>query len=170
MKIREAVLGDHQAIAKVHVDSWRETYRGIVPQTYLNQLSYADRATLWEKIIASDNTVFVAENEAGDIIGFGNGGKERSGDYPNYQGEVYALYLLTDYQQHGIGKKIVKEIASHLKGLQLNGVLIWVLADNPSVGFYQAIGGKKVDEESVDIGGKQLIEAAYGFDQTIFKS
>nr|WP_182200746.1 GNAT family N-acetyltransferase [Paraliobacillus salinarum] len=162
MKIRVASAADYAAIAKVHVDSWRETYREIVPQSYLDQLSYDEKVALWQKILASGAKVFVAENDQGQIVGFANGGKERTGDYSLYQGEVYAVYLLQSYQNKGIGKELLQRVTANLKKQKLNGVLIWVLADNPSVGFYQAIGGEKVDEEEINIGGKKLIEAAYG--------
>lgn len=165
VQIREARMEDAQAIAVVHVNSWKETYAGIISQAYLSQLSYMERTALWKKIIASGAKVFVAENQDGEIVGFGNGGKERSGAYPSYQGEVYALYLLKAYQRQGIGKEIVKRIVAYLHTQHLQGMLIWVLADNPSVGFYKIIGGKKLDEEVVHIGGTDLMEVAYGWGQ-----
>jgi hypothetical protein len=33
--IRRAVREDARAIARVHVDSWRTTYRGIVPEEHI---------------------------------------------------------------------------------------------------------------------------------------
>ena len=41
--VREAVPADARAIARVHVDSWRTTYRDIVPDSVLSQLSYEER-------------------------------------------------------------------------------------------------------------------------------
>lgn len=37
--IREAIESDVEAIAHVHVASWRETYPGIMPQPILDSLS-----------------------------------------------------------------------------------------------------------------------------------
>jgi hypothetical protein len=39
----------------------------------------------------------------------------------------------------------------------------WVLAANPSRAFYAALGGQRVDEKSVTLGGVQLVEVAYGW-------
>lgn len=50
MNFREANIGDAPGIAKVHVDSWRSTYKGIIPQSFLDGLSYEQRTKLWEKI------------------------------------------------------------------------------------------------------------------------
>lgn len=49
-------------------------------------------------------TVFVAETENGEVIGFADCGNERSGDYPGIEGEVYAIYILEAYQGQNIGK------------------------------------------------------------------
>ncbi|MFJ7661235.1 GNAT family N-acetyltransferase [Lysinibacillus sp. NPDC097162] len=91
-KIRKAIEPDAKAIAKVHVDSWRTTYANIVPDEYLINLSYENREQLWIKNISND-AVFVAENNEGQIIGFSSGGKERSGKYIEFEGELYAIYL-----------------------------------------------------------------------------
>jgi len=95
MLIREATHNDVPAIAKVHVDTWRTTYRGIVPDEHLVNLSYERRANGWYRILSlapeDGNFTFVAEDESGEIVGFANGGVERTGD-PIYQGELTAIY------------------------------------------------------------------------------
>lgn len=95
MEIREAVPAAAPAIARVHVGVWRTTYRGIVPDDYLRVLSYKDREALWTRVLAATDSqvVFVSTDEHGEVIGFANGGPERSRD-PVYTGEIYAIYLL----------------------------------------------------------------------------
>lgn len=51
MIIRRAIISDAPGIAKVHVDSWRTTYKGIIPQSFLDGLSYEQRTKLWENNI-----------------------------------------------------------------------------------------------------------------------
>ena len=84
MLIREASLNDVVSIAQIHVDTWRSTYKGIIPESYLARLTYEKRQKGWEQILnkATDNGqfIYVAENSSGQIIGFANGGKERTGD------------------------------------------------------------------------------------------
>lgn len=71
MKIRKANIQDAQSIGKVHVDSWRTTYKGTLPDDFLNKLSYEQRTELWKNNISdATNYVLVAENEQGEIIGF----------------------------------------------------------------------------------------------------
>jgi hypothetical protein len=53
MLIREAKITDAAAIAKVHVDSWRTTYVGIVPTAYLAGLSHEQRAEEWRRTLSN---------------------------------------------------------------------------------------------------------------------
>ena len=58
----------------VHVDTWRAAYRGIVPDGYLEGLSYDESERLWRDVIAAgDGCVCVAE-DGGGVFGFASGG------------------------------------------------------------------------------------------------
>lgn len=163
MKIRKAKLADAKGIAHVHVDSWLATYRNIIPDTYLNQLSYEAREQLWVENIKAENN-FVAENDGGEIIGFADGGKERTGKYAKLKGELYSIYILPHHQGKGIGRSLMKRVVEHLEESGHNSMLVWVLEENPSRGFYEKMGGKKVDRKTLTISGKVLNEIAYGWE------
>ena len=162
MKIRQAKIEDAAGIAAVHVDSWRSTYQGIVAQSYLDSLSYSEREELWLTAIPYGH-IFVTENEQGKIVGFATAGKERSGHYPAYQGELNAIYILAEYQGHGIGKALMRQAVQHLQEKGFTSMLVLVLENNPSTAFYEAIGGEKIDVIDVEIGGECLREAVYGW-------
>ena len=40
--IRPAEISDALGIARVHVNAWRETYKGIIPDSVLDALSYEE--------------------------------------------------------------------------------------------------------------------------------
>ncbi|NEZ57727.1 GNAT family N-acetyltransferase [Adonisia turfae] len=166
MMIREATRTDVPAIARVHVDTWRTTYQGIVPDQHLAKLSYERRVNSWSQILnrASEDGTFtyVAEEEVGEIVGFASGGVERTND-PVYAGELMAIYILEGYQSKGIGHCLVQTVAERLHLLGINSMLVWVLLDNPACQFYAALGGTPVHEKALEIGGKSLIEVAYGW-------
>jgi hypothetical protein len=42
--------------------------------------------------------------------------------------------------------------------------MLWVLADNPTRGFYEALGGRLLGEQPIQIGNDSLAEVAYGWE------
>jgi GNAT superfamily N-acetyltransferase len=163
--IRLACLEDAAAIAKVHVDSWRTTYRGIVPETFLRELSYEQRQRSWEQQIeqAEQNGTFlyVAETD-GRMVGFISGGREREGD-SLYKAELYALYILEAYQRQGWGIRLVSALVERLKIEGYASMLVWVLEQNPACRFYEMLGGIPVKQKELLLGGARLSEVAYGW-------
>lgn len=165
MLMREATVKDAAGISRVHVDSWRTTYRGIIPDDILANLAYETRQAEWESGLGranGDRVVFVAEDADKGIVGFACGGPERSGD-SNYKGELYAIYVLESHQRTGVGKALTRLVAERLLQDGLDGMLVWVLADNPSRGFYERLGGKPVRTQIIDVHGVLLEEVAYGW-------
>lgn len=167
--LRSATIEDIPAIARVHVDSWRTTYSGIIPDRYLADLTYERRAQGWYQILnpAPDNSyfAFVVEDESGAIVGFAAGGAERTND-PIYRGELTAIYILNSHQRQGLGYRLWQAVAAKLRQTQIESMLVWVLADNPASNFYAALGGQKIRTQKLEIGGKSLIEVAYGWTNT----
>ena len=164
-KVRPATIVDAPAIARVHVDSWRTTYKGIVPQHILDELKYEEREQLWRRALSpgSRSFVYVAEDESGQVVGFASGGPARE-DAPNHAGELYAIYLLQEHQGKGIGRRLFEAVVQELVNRGLNSMAIWVLADNPACGFYEAMGGRKVYERQEEVRGVVLDEVGYGWD------
>ncbi len=115
MKIRDATPADAEAIARVHVAAWRSTYRGLLPDDLLANLSEADRARYWRdqtEAIGTDatrGTVLVAEGEDGTVVGFASAGPEREPD-AGFDAELYAIYLLEDHQGRGLGRRLVEQV------------------------------------------------------------
>jgi GNAT superfamily N-acetyltransferase len=162
--IREARDGDAPGIARVHVDSWRTTYRGIVPDDLLARLSTERRERYWADVVANPNRpefVYVAE-AAGEIAGFAAGGPEESGRAV-YTGELYAIYLLERFQGRGIGRGLTLEVMRRLVAVGHQGMLLWVLADNPACRYYETIGGVRIDSKMETFGGVTLEEVAFGW-------
>lgn len=170
MIIREARLQDAKAIAQVHVNAWKTTYSGILPTAYIERQTYAKRCDRWKKMLEAsmteitDHAIYVAEFE-GEIIGFVDGGKQRSAN-SLYQGEIYALYILEAYQRKSLGRSLTRTIARRLFRLGLDSILVWVLADNPACKFYRSLGGQEVEQKLIDVNGSKFKEIAYGWQNT----
>ena len=91
--IHPARLEDTPGIAKVHVDSWRSTYKDLIADEFLAELSYERRAQVWSQSLPGlQNACFlyVAESRPGDIVGFISARPEREDEF-NYPGELYAI-------------------------------------------------------------------------------
>ena len=163
--IRPATLTDAEGIATIHVNAWKETYRGLMPDSVLDNLSIERRTDQWKSILSNPDDVYhlalVAEKNAG-VIGFANYGREREGDL-EYPGELYSIYLLKEFQGQGIGRSLMQKTTEGLLGLEIESMLVWVLADNPYREFYKRLGGLFVRDKIVEIGGASLKEQAYGW-------
>lgn len=166
MKIREASFPDAPGIARVHVNTWRSAYRGIVPESILNELSYEQKERQWRETFRGtrhQEFVYVVENEARQIVGFASGGPALSKKGSLYRGELFTIYILDAYQQQGLGHRLFFQVVERLLTLELTSMLIWVLAENPARRFYESLGGKRVKTSSYEIKGIYLKQIAYGW-------
>jgi ribosomal protein S18 acetylase RimI-like enzyme len=66
-----AGLGDALDIAALQTESWRSTYRGLLPDSYLDGPIVADRERHWRKMLSEDarHRIFLAKDN-GDVAGF----------------------------------------------------------------------------------------------------
>ncbi len=165
IKIRKATAGDANAIARVHVDTWRDTYAGIIPDRILLGMSHRRHCAAWSVEFGerrNGHTVMVAEDSRAGVVGFGSCGRARYANLP-HDGEVYTLYVLTDYRGRGIGKSLLSGLFDVLLERGSRSALIWVLADNPARFFYQAMGGTHVAVRTERLGCISLPAMAYGW-------
>lgn len=168
--IRRARVEDAHAIAEVHVASWRTTYKGIMSDEVLANLSVERRELMWDHELNDKQTItYVAENEQGHIVGFASGGPNRTDtDNPretdSYHCELYAIYLLQEVQRHGLGRRLTYAVVEDLRKKGYQSMLLWVAADNPARKFYEALGGTYISTQQLELGGMILDEVSYGWD------
>ena len=166
MEIRLARPDDVPQIARVHVDSWRTTYRDVLPKSYLSDLSYDARETMWQGAFGAESTTFlVVAEEEGEIAGFAAGGAARR-DTPEakaYGGELYAVYMSEPFQRRGLGRRLVAAVAEELVSRDYSDMITWVLEDNAACRFYERIGGELLGSKTVEIADMSLRAVAYGW-------
>jgi ribosomal protein S18 acetylase RimI-like enzyme len=162
--IRGATPDDAAEIARVHIESARATYAGLLPEGALSDADYERRKLNWSRTLESESGgefVFVAESE-GRVVGFASGGPEREGDR-DFDGELYTVYLLPEYQRRGAGSRLVSAVAERLARLGCRSMMLWVLEENPACRFYESLGGARVREAEIERGGRTLKKVAYGW-------
>jgi GNAT superfamily N-acetyltransferase len=143
--VRNATIEDASSISRVRVESWKTTYRNLVPDGFLDAMDVAAGAEQWaERIRGAQASILVAEDSSG-IFGFAAGGKLREA-IDGYDGELYAIYLLREQQKCGAGRRLVEEIVKELRAVERSSMIVWVLAQNPAVEFYKRLGAVPVAE------------------------
>ncbi len=156
--IREAKKTDAFEIADVHVSTWRHSYRGIMPQTYLDALCSETRSKSWGSRIEDPNT-YIKVYTVGDVIcGFIAGGVCRDENLAGFD-EIYAVYVLPGNQRNGVGLALTMAFLDE----HPNSCSLWVLADNISaVKFYRSVGFHPDGHtKKITIDGKELEEHRY---------
>lgn len=164
--VRPGTRTDLEAIARVHVDAWRTTYRGIVPDPVLDTLSVDQRIPIWMRYIGDDNPHFtpasfliVAESEMEGIVGFAAAGPDRD-DHSVCDAELHAIYILERAQGRGVGRRMMKYVALRLVQASCHTLKAWVLIENPARQFYWRLGGLETTRRHINIGGRSLEEVA----------
>jgi GNAT superfamily N-acetyltransferase len=163
--VRMAHEGDGPGIANVHLNSWRETYSGLLPEDYLATmpLTFKNRMKSWNQLIDKQpqgRGIWVAENDRHGIVGFSTVELARDEKFKDL-GELGAIYLLKHYQGAGVGFSLLRAAFSFLRTAGFTKAYCWVLKDNPTISFYEKSGGKIADDVKVDkIGQVELVELA----------
>src|SRR5262249_15118814 len=109
----------------------------------------------------SQDCIYAAVDDGSAIVGLAMGGPANAQELPQ-TGAVYALYISTSHQGQGLGRRLVQAVAADLAQKGMAALRISCLAANtPARGFYEAIGGRLVDERLFDEDGVMLPEVIY---------
>src|SRR5512141_1490874 len=114
--VRKARVDDAPGIARVHVASWRTTYRDLLKAEVLASLSYERRAEGWKRTLAdpgSASFLYVTEDENGRIVGFVAAGSCQA-EETEADGEIYAICLLEEVQGQGLGRRLMQAAMEEL--------------------------------------------------------
>lgn len=154
---------DAEALARVHILSWRETYRGLVPDAYLARMSEAAHTRRFAQALlhpGPDDVTLAAADRTG-LVGYGQGGPSRR--RVEGEAEVATLYLLKSAQSRGLGARLLMGIARVLAVRGARSLVVSVLRDNlPARGFYERLGGvAEAPRLEPGPGGRTYAEVAY---------
>lgn len=165
LTIRMARRGDAASIARIYVESWRETYANILPGRGLTAMSAKSEAESWGATILRQsmrNPVLVASDAQDGLYGFLSAGPSRDSSL-QFDAEVYTLYVAPGHTGQGIGAALLDWCFNLFRRAGRRSVVIWALADNPSRFFYERQGGKPVAERVIRVFGEAQREIAYGW-------
>jgi GNAT superfamily N-acetyltransferase len=145
MQFREAQYHDAEAIAQLHANSWRQTYRGMMPDAFLDGDVVADRLQLWHDRLAHDrpNQFVCLVKDGANLVGFicaiGN-------EDPVWGSYIENMHVAQAYKRQGIGTELMQAAAVWLKGQHADlGVYLWAMEANDAARrFYGQLGGANV--------------------------
>ncbi len=161
--IRPATFADAQAIARVHVQSWEETYRGILPDATLDARPLSVRVAHWRDWLSrTGRWTFVSESND-EVNGFACAFLNH--DEAGFDAILSTLYVLRRAQRRGIARALLREVASELLRAKIRSMWLLTLRDrNPARTFYERVGAKLLREEPAPVSlGEGVMDAVYGF-------
>jgi GNAT superfamily N-acetyltransferase len=162
IQIREAKPDDAVELARVHEETWRSTYQGIIPHLHLERMIARRGPRWWHQSIKRGGGMAVMTFN-GQPQGYASYGPARHA--PNRTtGEIFELYIAPCFQGLGMGKKLFVDARRNLERRGLRGLIIWALAENePACDFYSWQGGKRVATAPEQYGRVQLQKIAFSW-------
>jgi ribosomal protein S18 acetylase RimI-like enzyme len=168
MHVRRARLSDAEAIAEVHVRSWRDAFKDILPADFLASLSVEEHARSWAEALGKrTQRIRVVEN-GGKLVGFASFGLSRDEGAGPTDFELREIYIERASIGTGCGFNLWLNCFAEMRLAGATRVTLWVLERNvEGIRFYKA-AGFALDEGArrpIELGGVRLDEVRYA--QTI---
>jgi ribosomal protein S18 acetylase RimI-like enzyme len=134
---------DAEDLARVHITSWRETYQGLLPDSYLSRMSIPVYARRFRTglVQPGEHDATLAAADRTHLIGYASGGPSRT-QRPG-EAEVMTLYVLKSAQGRGVGRELLASMARVFAANGATSLMLSVLRDNiPARQFYEHLGGQ----------------------------
>jgi GNAT superfamily N-acetyltransferase len=155
VQVRKGRPDDADAIARVHVASWRAAYRRVMPDAVLDRLDEAARAGTWRRALADPEWPVLVLDLDGRVEGFCHVAPSRDPRVDRARtAEITAIYIDPSFWRRGHGRALCRRALEEAVRLGRSEVTLWVLEKNQSARrFYEALGfaedgGAKVEPES----------------------
>jgi len=164
MKVRPAVMEDAPDVAKIHVATWKATYKGIVADDFLENLSVEKRQAYWQSAITIGKPQLWVATVDDQVTGWIAFGPCRDQDATPETAELWAIYISPDHWSQGQGRALWQQARQALVEQSFKTATVWVLEKNqPAILYYEA-SGFTLDTSSaqeIEIGNTKLIELRY---------
>lgn len=162
MKLREAVIEDAPALARILTGASHHAFQGRVPDHCLDSPTLAESERNWRRSLAEKNWghrfMLILEDETESILGYiiFSSKTERANE-----AELDVLMIDVPKQRQGYGRYLVQVAANRVRKLGCQTMLVGVEQHNPNAAFYERLGAEQVGERALDWDGFQTREILY---------
>jgi GNAT superfamily N-acetyltransferase len=159
--VRPATTRDAKAIAQLHNATVKEAFKGMLGDLDVAIMPLAERERYWSEAIQyAEPQVQVALHGA-KIIGFVGYDRSRDEGTPATMGELWAMYVDTDFWGLGAGLSLWDAALEGLVDEECTHVSVWLpLANDRALRFFELAGFKRemATAKTVPIGGVKVEE------------
>ena len=158
--VREAVASDAKGVARVHVDSWRETYSGELDDRFFSDEVFERRLEFWTRYLSMEprpGRMAVALRDGG-IVGFANAGDAvgpdaEHGFAPVRPLHLFSIYLLASAHGTGSGQELLDSVVGK------EPAQLWVLRGTArAISFHKRNGFAFDGIEYTDSAATNMVE------------
>lgn len=164
LSVRYARPSDAADLARIYIESWQDTYAGLIPHSLLCAMSLKDHAARLRSAMRGPGAVLVAEDAGHGPIGLAGLGAARDHTL-GYEGEIYTLYVDPAFLGRGAGRALMEGAFEIFKDRKLRSCLVWAHARNNACFFYEWMGGRRVAARTVNLMGISTPEIGFGWKQ-----
>jgi ribosomal protein S18 acetylase RimI-like enzyme len=166
LSVRLARPEDAADLARIYIESWQDTYAGVISHALLGAMSLKGHTARWQAAIKSSDkgsgAVLVAEDANHGAIGLCSLGAARDGSL-GFDGEIYTLYVDPAFLGRGTGRTLLTGAFETFKDRKLRSCLVWAHAKNNACFFYEAMGGRRVATRTTRLMGELTPEIGFGW-------
>ena len=170
LSVRTARPEDAADLARIYIESWQDTYAGVISHALLATMSHKAHTARWQSAIRNaernSGAVLVAEDEQHGVVGLCSLGAVRDGGI-GFDGEVYTLYVDPAFMGRGAGRALLSGAFDTFKARRLRSCLIWAHARNNACFFYEAMGGRRVATRTTRLMGELTPEIGFGWKRLV---
>ncbi|WP_017327754.1 GNAT family N-acetyltransferase [Synechococcus sp. PCC 7336] len=160
--IRKALESDASEIARIHVESWKGAYKGLMPDDVLDALNVSSKTEAWKSLLTNpENHSYVAEVNS-STAGFASLCACRDPDKNSITvGEIAAIYVHPSNWRLGYGSRLIAKAFEFFRGFGNSEIILWVLEGNRMARDFYEKHGFLVDGESKTHPKSGLVEIRY---------
>lgn len=145
-------------VSHIYAQSWKHTYKDIIPQQFLDELSNER----WTPLLQDSSYKGYVLKDKEELIATSSISSARDEAMEGW-GEIVSIYVLPGYLHKGYGKILLHHVIEQLQSYGFDKFYLWVLKDNVCArSFYERNGFVTNGDMAIaNIGGKELEEIRY---------